>query len=379
MINRYNLDKLVAFRKEFHQYPELSGVESATIARLEAYVNAVTDKAEFHRVGSGLLVVFQGKNPGPTTMIRAELDALPIQEVNHLPYRSKADGKSHKCGHDGHMTMVVGLVYLLTEQPIQKGRVILLFQSAEETGQGACWMLEDPAFAPFRPDYAFALHNLPGHPKHQVLLRKGTFCAASTGVMILLTGKAAHASHPETGVSPAKALAGLTTLLLALPDAHAFDDFVLVSMTHMQLGEATFGVNPSHAEIWLTIRAYQEQDMEKLKTMIHNEVERVARQEQLEHHISYHEGFEATVNDTAQVERLEHVAQREGLDYQYLDLPNRWSEDFGLFLQRCSGAMFGLGSGLDQPALHNPDYDFPDELIETGIKMFWGILQQLNY
>lgn len=380
MINQEQLDQLVNLRQELHQKPELSGKEKDTIDRLCHYLDGIHPDIKRVKAGRGLLVIFEGNTAGDTTVIRAELDALPIQEDLELAYRSENPCVSHKCGHDGHMCMVIGLARVLHEQPPAKGRVILLFQSAEETGQGARWMLEDPDFAQYKPDYAFALHNLPGYELGKVLVKEGTFCAASIGMKIQLTGHTAHASHPEHGKSPASAMARLATLVVNIPNAEgAFQDFVLATLTHMQLGEPTFGVSPGEGEMLFTLRAYQDQDLEMLKSLIKTETVRIAVEEGLEVAFSFHEAFDATVNHVEEVALIKSVAEGEGLSFEVMNEPNRWSEDFGLFLQKSKGAIFGLGSGLNQPALHHPDYDFPDELIEKGVRVFWGVVQRLYY
>ena len=380
MIDQEQLDKLVNLRHRLHQNPELSGQEKHTIDLLCRYLDGIHPDILKVRIGKGLLFIFDGKADGPTTMIRAELDALPIEEKLELSYQSTNPGVSHKCGHDGHMCMVLGLANSLYEKPPAKGRVILLFQSAEETGQGAHWMLEDSEFKKYQPDYAFALHNLPGHEMGQVLIKEGTFCAASVGMKIELKGHTAHASHPENGKSPATAMSRLATLIVNIPQAEgAFQDFALATLTHMHLGEPTFGVSPGEGEMRFTLRAYQDRDLEMLKSLIKTETERIAAEEGLEVFFTFHEAFDATVNHSDGANLTKSVAEEQELSHEVMSEPNRWSEDFGLFLQHSKGAMFGLGSGLQLPALHHPDYDFPDELIETGLKMFWGVLQRLYY
>lgn len=378
-MNQDQLDKLTTLRQRLHQNPELSGHEDKTVQRLCRYLDSISPDIKWIEAGKGLLAVFEGRSDGPTTMIRAELDALPIQEVDELDYKSLNPGVSHKCGHDGHMTMVAGLAHMLNEAPPEKGKVVLLFQSAEETGRGARWMLDDPAFQSLKPDYAFSLHNLPGLSLHEITCKAGTFCAASTGIKVKLYGKTAHASSPETGVSPAMGISQLAMALESLVQHSCFSDFTLLTVTHIQVGEPSFGISPGEGELRVTIRAYQDEDLAKLKKLIKEQAEEVGRSQGLTIDISYHEPFAATVNHQEAVDIIQEVARQSDLVFSEMPQPNPWSEDFGLFLQQSQGAMFGLGSGLDQSALHNPDYDFPDELIETGITMFWGLIQKLNY
>lgn len=379
MLNPQILETLTALRHELHSHPEVSGEEAETRDRVRTNLNKISPGADIQEAGKGLIATYGGTAKGPTTVIRAELDALPIQEVNQMWYKSQNPGVSHKCGHDGHMTMVAGLAHLLEEQPPEKGNVVLLFQSAEETGQGARWMLDEPAFRSLKPDYAFSLHNLPGVPMHQITCKTGTFCAASTGIKIKLHGKTAHASSPDTGVSPAMGISRLAVILESLVQNSSFSDFTLLTITHLQVGEPTFGISPGTGELRVTIRAYRDSDLNELKGLIELQVEQVAQVEGLTFDISCHEPFAATTNDKNAVEMIQEVANQSGITFCQMPEPNPWSEDFGLFLQQSQGAMFGLGSGIDQPALHNPDYDFPDELIETGITMFWGLIQRLNY
>lgn len=379
MLTAQYSESLTALRHELHTYPEVSGEEVETRQSISAFLQRVSASVEIQEAGRGLIAIYKGNTEGPTTMIRAELDALPIEEVNELAYTSQTPGVSHKCGHDGHMTMVAGLAHLLKDRPPEKGKVVLLFQSAEETGQGAQWMIDAPAFQALKPDYAFSLHNLPGLPVHQIACKAGTFCAASTGIKIRLFGKTAHASSPETGVSPAIGISQLAMILQSLVAKYSFRDFTLLTITHLQVGEPSFGISPGEGELRVTIRAYQDKDLDKLKELIESEVEEIAKAQELTFDISYHEPFAATTNHQEAVDMIGEVAAQSGLTFSEMPRPNPWSEDFGLFLQQSKGAMFGLGSGIDQPALHNPDYDFPDELIATGMTMFWGLLQRLNY
>ena len=156
---------------------------------------------------------FTGQAPGPTVLLRCELDGLPIREISEHPYRSEIPGKGHLCGHDGHMVCLLGVARVLRQRPA-RGRVILLFQPAEETGAGAQAVIEDPRWPELRPDVAFAYHNLPGRPLGEIGLRPGPGNCASRGMQVLLEGKSSHAAAPEDGLSPAAAMA---TLMTALP------------------------------------------------------------------------------------------------------------------------------------------------------------------
>ena len=217
------ITQLVALRRALHQKPEVSGEEQQTAACIVQEVErAGADQIWTGLGGHGVALAFNGEQDGPTVMIRCELDGLPIQEVSDVPYRSETQGKGHLCGHDGHMVMVLGVAMALAKRP-KRGRVILLFQPAEETGAGAEAVLADPRWPEIRPDYAFAYHNVPGRPLGQIGLCKGTSNCASRGMKITFTGRTSHAAAPEDGVSPALAMAELMQTLpkIGLGGRHA--------------------------------------------------------------------------------------------------------------------------------------------------------------
>lgn len=378
MLTADQKSKLLALRHYLHRFPEISGNESNTAKSIEDFIKPHNPNEIIRQIGGhGFAAIFKGEKEGPVTMIRCELDALPIKELNtNIQYASTKENVSHKCGHDGHMAIVAGLAIDLKPK---KGTVVLLFQPAEETGQGAGLVIQDIKFQKIKPSYVFALHNLPGFPINEIVIRKGTFCAASTGVKIKIVGVTAHASSPETGNSPALVVAELLPILIDLPNTKTseLNDFTLVTMTHAKIGEPTFGISPSEANIFLTLRAYENQDLNTILEYITSTVHLIAKN--FEINISLHESFDATVNHDEPVDLVQSVATQNNFHVTNIEAANRWSEDFGLFLQQCPGAIFGLGAGTEQSPLHNPYYDFPDEIIETGIKMFRGIIKELNY
>ena len=371
--------KLIALRRALHASPELSGSEVQTASQITAFLETLQPDLIINDLGGhGVAATWKGKSKGAEILIRAELDALPIHETNTFDHRSRTDNVAHKCGHDGHMAILCGLGMLLDQTSVVKGNVTLLFQPAEETGQGAKAVLNDPQFTKIQPDYIFALHNLPKYDLGNVFCKKGSFCAASTGFKIKLTGKTAHASQPETGVNPALATARLIYCLNRIREANEFINKTLITLTHVRIGEESFGVSAGEAEIWLTLRAFEKHDFDLLISLVENEARDVAKKHGLLVSLSHHESFEVTANHIEGFELVKQAAENNSLHFKEMASPNSWSEDFGLFLKSAKGAMFGLGSGTDSPDLHNTDYDFPDELIETGVKMFWSIIQQLT-
>ncbi|EDZ45288.1 amidohydrolase family protein [Rhodobacterales bacterium Y4I] len=373
------LARLTRLRHALHQIPEVSGAEEKTAAMVADYLRQnQPDQLLAGLGGHGVAAVYEGREDGPTVLIRCELDGLPIEELSDQPYRSTHPGRGHLCGHDGHMTMVAALAEDLSARRPAAGRAVLLFQPAEETGKGAAAVIADPAFRQIAPDYAFSLHNLPGLPVGQVALCSGPANCASRGMRIKLTGKTSHAAAPQDGVSPAGAIARLLPGLVALGSGGRLGpEFALVTLTHARLGEATFGIAPGEAEVWATLRTVTDTRMDKLITAATVLAEQVCTAEGLGLAIEFDDVFDACANHPEAVEVLRTAAAAAGCPVQMQELPQRWSEDFGQFAKGAKAAMFWLGSGEAQPQLHNPDYDFPDAAIPAGAGIFLHAIRDL--
>lgn len=373
-----DLERLVAWRRQLHAHPEISGEERETAQRVvEFLAPTCPDQVLTGLGGHGVAAVYDGAAPGPTLMIRAELDALPIRETGTATHRSTIEGKGHLCGHDGHMAMVAALALGLGRRRPARGRVILLFQPAEETGAGAAAVLADPRFAALRPDTVLALHNLPGVARGRVELREGVVNCASRGMRIVLGGRTAHASMPETGVSPMAAVARLMPALTALGEGtFPGDSFAMATVTHARLGEAAFGIAPGEAEIMVTLRSFTDAGMERLCRRAEKLVRGIAEAEGLSSAWTYHDIFAHCENDARAVALLRTALDAEGIAHAP-GSPMRASEDFGRFAGVASTAMFFLGAGENHPSLHNPDYDFPDALLPIGANVFMRAAREM--
>lgn len=370
--------ELQAFRHDLHRHPEVSGEERETARRVvEALRPLAPSKLLTEIGGHGVAAVFESNELGPTLLFRAELDALPIEEKSQADHRSTVAGKGHLCGHDGHSTILLALATGLSRQPVARGRVVLLWQPAEEDGSGAAAVLADPRFAEIRPDFAYSLHNMPGLAFGTVALKSGPVNCASRGMKIRLSGKTAHASQPETGLSPMAAMSKLMPALTALSNgAPPATDFTLATVTHASLGEQAFGIAPGDAEIWVTLRTLIDDRMAELCEKAEQLVVEAAREARLEHAISYHDIFFHCENAPEAVAHLEEALTSEGVRFDEGTLPMRASEDFGRLRAICPSAMFFLGAGEKHPALHNPDYDYPDDLTAIGARVFMAVIRK---
>lgn len=379
LTNKDMLD-LVELRHDLHRHPEISGEEKETAGRIRAFLEqAKPDRLLADLGGHGVAAVYDSGKNGPAILIRSELDALPIHEKSEAEYRSGTDGKGHLCGHDGHSTILTALALGLSRNRPQTGSVILLYQPAEETGAGAAAVIADPRFGEIKPDYSFSLHNLPGLPFGHVSVVKGPVNCASRGIKIRFSGKTAHASSPEHGVSPMRAISqlmpALTDLGFGFPPQL---DFSMVTITHAAMGEAAFGISPADAEIWATLRTLTDDRMEKLCADAELLAKKIADDQKLTLDISYDDIFLHCENAPEAVAYILQALLEEKVSSSSDGLPMRASEDFGRFRAVSSSAMFFLGAGRDYPNLHNPDYDFPDGLIDIGARIFMRIIRNLT-
>jgi len=370
--------ELTAWRRKLHAMPEVSGEEVATAAEVQGFLaDTKPDRIVTGLGGTGVAVVYDSGLAGPTVLFRAELDALPIEEVGTPDYRSKIPGKGHMCGHDGHMTMLAALGRQFGREKPKHGRVILMFQPAEETGAGAAAVIADEKFQGLIPDYSFSLHNMPGLPLGRVWLKQGIVNCASRGLKVVLTGRTAHASMPETGISPVPAVAALMPALTALSEGSIeTGDMVLATVTHASVGEPAFGIAPGRAEVWVTLRTMTDGQMEALMARAETLVREIAAAGSLEYAMDYHDIFGQCENDAQATEMLRAAMEAEGVPHDAGETM-RGSEDFGRFATVSKSAMFFLGAGENMPNLHNPNYDFPDDLIPIGTKIFMRVARDI--
>ena len=382
------LQHFISFRQMLHRFPDTSGNEAATRELVRAFVEAFAP-TELHEIGvdrKGLLLVYKSNNSdqagSKSMLIRAELDALPIQEVNTFEYRSTYPGKSHKCGHDGHMAILARVAWLLHQKPLTSGTAYLLFQPAEENGEGARAVLADPAFKKVvsrqgkEPDEVLALHNIPGFTKGCILLKKGNFTPAVRSIIVQYKGKTSHAAEPENGRCAGPAMAEFLQRALAMASADPNSaGFFLVSPVYMHMGEKSYGVTAGDGEVHLTVRSLENKLLGKRAKELEGLAEKIGAEYGLSTVTSWTEQFEANENNPEVVDQVEAAAESLGLSVQHLSHPMKWGEDFGLFTRQFKGAMFGIGAGEHHPALHNPDYDFVDDLIEPASNLFDKVLR----
>ncbi|GLU29021.1 amidohydrolase [Brucella sp. NBRC 12950] len=380
-LNDDQLSDIVAFRHALHRRPEISGEESETAGKvIEALEKTGADEIISGLGGNGVAAIYRGLEEGPTVMLRSELDALPIQELSSLPYRSEIPGKGHLCGHDGHSATLLAIGVGLGESRPKRGRAVLLFQPSEENGAGAAAVITDPKFALIKPDMVLSQHNFPGLPLGFVALKDGAVNCATRGMKIAFDGKTAHAASPEEGVAPTLTIARLLSTLTAVGTATVVnDDFRQATVTHAFIGDENFGISPGHGEIWVTLRTMTDGKMAELMATVEGMVHELAEAASLNAVVSYHQIFRQCFNSPEPVSAIRHALDELGIAHgESRDiLPIRPGEDFGLFRSVAPSAMFFLGAGEGHPGLHNPDYDYPDALIGIGARIFMKTIRKI--
>ena len=344
--------RIVALRRKLHALAENSGFEVQTRACLMAFLREYSS-LEIHDEGPWFWAMHREEGAQETLALRADFDAVPT-----------ANGPAHLCGHDGHAAALCGLGCMLEGQRTGKN-ICLIFQHAEETGEGGriCAQLLRRLGA----NAVYALHNLPGYPFGQLQLYRGTFACASRGLILKLQGSSAHAAYPESGRNPMPALCGLIVALPELLDPAGYEGMVMATPVGIRCGERAFGMAASEGEVCLTLRAHRNADLERLEGRILGFCRERAAAEGLEFSFERADVFPATENHDACVAYLEETLSA---GQACLSEPMRWSEDFGWYLMECPGAYFGIGAGEMHPALHTPEYEFPDALLPEMIRAF---------
>jgi amidohydrolase len=276
------------------------------------------------------------------------------------------------------MTMLLALGRHIARRPVARGRVVLMFQPAEEDGSGAKAVVADPAFEAIKPDWAFAIHIEPGRPFGHVSTCAGLINCASLGLAIKLVGKTAHAADPQDGVSPARAIARLIPALDDLGDGGALDHgFRLATITHVQIGEPTFGIAPGDGVIYTTLRTTHDDGLAELETQARALAVQIAREHDLGVEFEIFDHFAASINDEDAFDVASKALDAINITHSDAGVPMRASEDFGVFGWGAKAAMLCLGPGENYAGLHNPDYDFPDDLIPVGSAIFERIARDL--
>ncbi len=342
------LDRLATLRHQLELCAEPSGQEWQTRSLLEGFFqHHGIGRMSRPETGSGLFVRIPGDpegSPNPCVVLRSELDALPIPrpgDASHTPL-----SHSHRCGHDGHMAMAVGVGVQFFLRPVPGLDLVLLFQPAEETGQGASEIVAEGTLASLAPMAILGFHNLPGVEAGKVVVRSGTFASASCGWSSTWTGRTAHAAEPEKGLSPTAAVTTMSSWLEALPQRTSpLDEPLKVTVIHFRVGKRAFGTAPGDGEVLATFRAWSKSLLDEALTHADRFAAKLASAHGLACRVDRHELFPATVNDPELTCRFVQYLRNEGTMLEEPSTPFAWSEDFGNYAAVAPLLFFGIGAG----------------------------------
>ena len=371
--------EITAWRRDFHEHPEL-------LYEVHRTAGIVSDKLKqfgcdevVTGIGrTGVVAVIKGKTDksGKVIGIRADMDALPIEEATGAPHQSKIRGAMHACGHDGHTAILLGAAKYLAETRNFDGTAVMIFQPAEEGGAGAEAMLKDGLLERFGVQEVYGLHNMPGIPVGNFALRPGPLMAAADRFDIQIEGKGGHAARPHEGIDTLLVACQVVTALQSIVARNVDPlESAVVSVCSIQAG-TTFNVIPQHARLLGTVRTLTDKVRDLCETRIRAIVENVCAAFGARAEIDYDRGYPVTMNDPDKTEFMANVARavagEDAIDTTILPLMG--AEDFSYMLEQRPGAYIFLGNG-DTAGVHHPAYDFNDEASPYGVSLWAKIIE----
>nr|WP_026111927.1 M20 aminoacylase family protein [Winslowiella toletana] len=369
------MSHLVALRRDLHAHPELGFAEHRTAEIVAQFLSALG--IEVHRgIGkTGVVGVLRRGDSGRSIGLRADMDALPMDDGGGQPWKSCHAGVSHACGHDGHTTMLLGAAEALVKSADFNGTVHFIFQPAEEGLAGAKAMIDDGLFTRFPCDAVYAVHNWPELPTGSAQTRAGPIMAAADRFDIRLTGGGGHAAQPHLSADTLLATSELVVQLNTIV-ARAIDPCEpgLLTVTRIQ-GGFSHNMIPAQAEITGTVRTFNPQVQDVIEQRLRQMAEHVSAAHGLQAEVQYNRYYPATINSAAEAAIALQAAQHAGLQVTEADKPALTSEDFSFMLQARPGAYLWLGSADSRP-LHHSAYDFNDDVIPFGVSWFCEVVRE---
>ncbi len=369
---------LTSFRRDLHSHPE-TGFDLERTPRLISEVLEGAGLEVVRGVGQCGVVATLRRGPDETAIgLRADMDALPIQEANGFAYRSKQDGLFHGCGHDGHSTMLLGAALKLADDPTLKRTVHFIFQPDEENGNGAAAMIADGLFERFPMAAIYGLHNMPGMALGHFATQSGPFCAFEDNFEITIEGQGGHASMPEKSVDPIVVGSAIVMQLQSIISRNVPPrDHAVVSVTEF-LTDGARNILPSNVTLRGDCRGFSPEVSQTIESRMRTIVEGICTAQGAQGQVAYSTSFRPLVNDAQATEVIANAAQSVGaLDATYGRVG--FSEDFAEFLTHRPGAFILMGNGLEgnnAMPLHNPSYDFNDDAIAHGVKFWTQLVHQ---
>jgi len=362
------------WRRELHQNPELMYDVEETAKFVAERLRAFgCDEVKTAIGRTGVVGVIRGAKGSSSRSIglRADMDALPIEEETNLPYRSMSPGKMHACGHDGHTAMLLGAARRLAETRDFAGNAVVIFQPAEEGGAGAMAMIDDGLMDTFGIEQVYGMHNWPGAPIGSFGLRKGPLMASADEITITVEGKGGHGALPHQCIDPVVVGAQIVIALQTIASRNVDPlDSCVVSITRFQAGTAN-NIIPQSAWLNGTVRTLRAATRDTVEKRIHAIAAGLAEASGATARVEYRRGYPPTVNHLTQTDFAASIARKVAGE-RHVDAnapPTMGSEDFSFMLEARPGAFIFIGNG-DSATLHHPAYDFNDEVLPYGMS-YW--------
>lgn len=368
---------LVSFRRDIHANPELAYEEHRTAKKIAEALSELGLEVHTGIGRTGLVASLKVGNSDRTIGLRADMDALPIHEETGLPYASRHPGVFHGCGHDGHVSMLLGAAQHLANTRRFDGTVHFIFQPAEEGEAGARAMIEDGLFERFPCDRVFAFHNWPDLPAGTISTRSGPIMAAADKFEILVEGRGGHAAMPHQTPDAILAASDLVTQLNSLVSRRISPmSTAVLSVTQIE-GGSSHNVLPAAVRVVGTVRTFDADVQDRIEESLRLVAEGVAVASGTRMTVNYNRYYPATINNAQAVEEALKAAA--GVAHaEVAPHPAFTSEDFGFMLQACKGAYIWLGQGRgdNNIPLHHPHYDFNDDVLATGIRLHVALVER---
>lgn len=372
-------DEMTAWRRDIHAHPELAFEEHRTAALVADKLKSFGIEVETGIAGTGIVGTLTKGRGNRAIGLRADLDALPIQETNNFAHRSSQPGKMHACGHDGHTTMLLGAAKHLAKHGEFEGTVYFIFQPAEENEGGGRAMIEDGLFDRFPMESVYGMHNIPGMPVGSFAVKPGPMMAAFDTFDITITGRGGHAAMPHLTVDPivvgTRVVDALQTITSRIIDPQ---EPVVVSVTQFHAGDA-YNVIPNAVKISGCTRCFSTKVQTRLETQIKQITRDICNAFDATSEVTYERRYPPTVNSAAEATIAGQVAaDLVGVpNVNLTPRPAMGSEDFAYMLQEKPGAYIWIGNGDGEGScmVHNPGYDFNDEILPLGAA-WWVAMTQ---
>ncbi|NOU55948.1 amidohydrolase [Brevibacillus borstelensis] len=376
-------EQIVAWRRDFHQNPELSFEEKRTSDIVASHLEKLGLEVKRGLGRTGVVGILRGKQPGATIGLRADMDALPIHDQKDVAYRSTVDGKMHACGHDAHTSMLMGAAQFLSqvERP-EKGNVVFVFQPAEEGGGGAQVMIEDGLLRETGIQAMAGLHVFPGVPVGRVTAVRGVGCAAADTIHIRVIGRGGHAAHPHLAVDSVAVTAEVISALQQIASRHVDPlDPIVITIGKIQGGTASNVIAPE-VELFGTVRTLNPALREQMPERIEKVIAGVTQAFGATYAVDYEFGYPSILNDDGMVDLLLKTSDDVlGQGKYQLVKPSMGGEDFSYYTHHVPGVFFRLGVGNEdkrtQYPLHHPLFDIDEDALPIGVAMLSAFA--LNY